>query len=68
MTIQQLRRMNNYTQRDLAKILEVSQTAIYKWELRETKFNKKVKDKIKEKFGYSKLDGTMTSYDLGTRT
>lgn len=68
MTIQQLRRMNNYTQRDLAKILEVSQTAIYKWELRETKFNKKVKEKIKEKFGYSKLDGTMTSYDLGTRT
>lgn len=65
MTIKQLRVMNGYTQRDLAKILGVSQTAVYKWELKETKFNIKIARKIKEKFGYSKDNGEMTSYDLG---
>lgn len=66
MTIKDLRQNNGYNQREFAKLLDVTQTAVYKWELRDVKLRKGVQDKIREVFGYKKDNYKATSFDIGT--
>lgn len=64
MTIKELRERNNLSQREFANIIGVTQTAIYKWELKDTKINEIYQKKIEEIFKIPKSNKRMTSFDI----
>lgn len=65
MTIKELRERNNLSQREFANILGVTQTAVYKWELKDTKINKVYQEKLEENFCFKSNSSRITSFDLG---
>lgn len=67
MNIKELRKINRLSQDDLAKMLNVSQNAVSKWERIDTKFQERVESKITELFGYKKENGRLSSFDLGKK-
>ena len=67
MTIKDLRTINNYSQKELANVLGVTQQAVQKWEKKDTKIGRSVEEKIHKLFGYGKKNGRITSYDIGSR-
>lgn len=67
MTIKELRQINRLSQDDLAKMLNVSQNAVSKWERIDTKFREDIEKRITELFGYKKESGRLSSFNLGTK-
>lgn len=66
MTTQQLREMNRLSQHEFADKLGISQNAVSKWEMKDTKIRKDIVDKIYKIFGYGKKDnGRVTSFNIG---
>lgn len=65
MTIKQLRTINNLTQRDFAKLIGVSQTAVYLWEKTDTKLTDKHTEAIDNTFGFKRGIKKASSFDLG---
>ena len=65
MTIKELRERNNLSQREFANILGVTQTAVYKWELKDTKISKVYQEKLEENFCFKSNSSRITSFDLG---
>lgn len=66
MTTQQLREINRLSQHEFADKLGISQNAVSKWEMKDTKIRKDIVDKIYKIFGYGKKDnGRVTSFDIG---
>lgn len=64
MTIKELRERNNLSQREFAAIIGVTQTAIYKWEQKDTKINELYQRKIEETFKIARSNKRMTSFDI----
>jgi DNA-binding XRE family transcriptional regulator len=64
-TIKDLRIMNNMSQRDFAKMVGVSQTAVYKWEKEEVKLSDENIQTIDRIFGLNRGIKKATSFDLG---
>lgn len=66
MTTKQLREINRLSQHEFADKLGISQNAVSKWEMKDTKIRKDIVDKIYKIFGYGKKDnGRVTSFDIG---
>ena len=65
MTIKDLRISNYMTQREFAKQLEVSQSAVNKCEQQNFKISKKTTKKIDELFFLQRINKDAYSFDLG---
>ena len=65
MTTKQLREMNRLSQHEFADKLGISQNAVSKWEMKDTKIRKNIEGKIFRIFGYGKKNGRITSFDIG---
>lgn len=64
MTIKELRERNNLSQREFAAMIGVTQTAIYKWELKDTKINEIYQRKIENIFKIEPSNKRMTSFNI----
>lgn len=65
MTTKQLREMNRLSQHEFADKLGISQNAVSKWEMKDTKIRKDIERKIFKIFGYGKKNSRITSFDIG---
>lgn len=65
MTIKEIRKMNNLSQRELARMIGVTQAAINKWERQEVKISEENQRKIERIFGLKEEKRRITSYDIG---
>ena len=67
MTIKDLRITSCMTQREFAKELEVSQSAVNKWEQQNCRISKKTVKKIDELFYLQRVNENAYSFDIGAK-
>lgn len=67
MTTKDLRLLNYMTQREFAKKLEVSQSAVNKWEQQNCRISKKTIEKMDEIFYLKRLTNEAYSFDIGAK-
>lgn len=65
MTIKELRKLNNMSQREFAKLVGVTQTAVYLWEREDVKLSDENSGTIDKLFGFKRGIKKATSFDLG---
>lgn len=64
MTIQEIREDFNMTQREFAEMIGVTQTAVYKWEKSDVKFNDVAKEKVIKGLNLKNVDYILSSYNI----
>lgn len=64
MTSKDIRESYNMSQREFAEMIGVTQTAVYKWEKSDVKFNSEVKNKVIRALNLKDTNYGMSSFNI----